>query len=153
MKKSTKRWIIAVPAVVCLVAIFWILGTCGSGKLLQTKKAMMFASTPVFETEEVSYEVEAGLEVFDTEYLQVSVAAATPWGVLLRFHIPVEMEAKWFEGEDDTEAQEITLGPATKWRFLPPGQTLKMYGGLAGWTGEGATLFLFYCKNDTDSDF
>lgn len=85
MKKNAKRWIIAISAALCLLAILLILGTCGGGTLQEEISVEKFADNgrELAIIDSSDYAVRAGVEAE-----AASVVLATPWGVLLRFSAP-----------------------------------------------------------------
>lgn len=118
MKKNKKSWIITVSAMVCLLAILLILGTCGGGKLRVSTQQKLVLGRPDIETH--YYDVHAGLEANC-----ITVVAATPWGILIRCSIPENYMVRWYQG--GTEEYEETEEAVTKWRFLSPGEEFRIY--------------------------
>ena len=113
MGKSKKtRWILIAVAVVCLLAMLFGLLACGGGTLTVHEKI------PPLDHYQKDYEVYMGLRIGF-----VTVAAATPWGVLLRCRIPSDYyTVKWYE--KNSKEYEITDTATTRWVFLRPGESL-----------------------------
>lgn len=120
MKKSkhTKK-LFAIGAAVCLLTALIALGICGGGTLTVEQCIPMWTSSEIYED---TYSARVGLQAGP-----VTVVADTPWGILIRCHVPSHYLAQWYVLENPT-AYEATSGKAeTRWFFLRPGESLKIY--------------------------
>lgn len=124
MKK--RKALLIISAVACLLAVLITLGTCGGGQL-HVEQAMPPGPAIWMPTEyiEDTYSACPGLQAGP-----VTVIADTPWGILISCHISDHVFAQWYTLEGGTTGPfEVTKAEdtETRWFFLKPGESMKVY--------------------------
>lgn len=140
VKGKKVRRILAVISIVCLLAALFGLLACGGGTLTVNETSPSFVLGFPSYTNQEDYEVYMGLRIHC-----VTVAAATPWGILVRCDVPSHYMAQWYE--KDSKEYEVTKYAVTRWVFLRPGDSFLIYLDDKCRTDDGTFWTFTYFKD------